>query len=391
MTSRLNLLHDEDWKGLTDVILFGCGRQGKKMYATLSRDFTIRALVDNSPKKQGRIVDGLAILSFDEAKPLMHRYKVIVTASQYYYQVIREQLKAEGLRENVDFIMYQQFVTEWYWKYRGRVNVLKTDISLTTLCTLNCENCMQFLPYWKAGHRKENSIEQIENDLAIYFQSVDYLLDLDVVGGEPFLYRGIKAFIRLVGEKYRDRIGYVGFITNGTIVPDDETLELLARYRMDVSISDYSEDIEYRHKIPELIEKLEAYGIDYMHNKNIDWFDFGFPKDKYHYEGEAAVAHMQCCNSIEHILDEGKLFYCGMEWSAQKGGLYPIEEKAYVNLEAIAAGKRERKDILEMILANIPGGCLDFCKKCGGFGIDNNNRVATAKQLARNPGKEAQK
>ena len=391
MTSRLNLLHDEDWKGLTDVILFGCGRQGKKMYATLSRDFTIRALVDNSPKTQGRIVDGLAILSFDEAKPLMHRYKVIVTASQYYYQVIREQLKAEGLRENVDFIMYQQFVTEWYWKYRGRVNVLKTDISLTTLCTLNCENCMQFLPYWKAGHRKENSIEQIEKDLAIYFQSVDYLLDLDVVGGEPFLYRGIKAFIRLVGEKYRDRIGYVGFITNGTIVPDDETLELLARYRMDVSISDYSEDIEYRHKIPELIEKLEAYGIDYMHNKNIDWFDFGFPKDKYHYEGEAAVAHMQCCNSIEHILDEGKLFYCGMEWSAQKGGLYPIEEKAYVNLEAIAAGKRERKDILEMILANIPGGCLDFCKKCGGFGIDNNNRVATAKQLARNPGKEAQK
>lgn len=389
MTSRLNLLRDEDWKDLTNVILFGCGRQGKKMYATLSRDFTVQALVDNSPKKQGRVVDGLAILSFDEAKPLMHRYKVIVTASQYYYQVIREQLKAEGLRENVDFIMYQQFVTEWYWKYWGRVNVLKTDISLTTLCTLNCENCMQFLPYWKAGHRKENSIEQIGKDLAIYFQSVDYLLDLDVVGGEPFLYRDIKAFIRLVGEKYRGRIGYVGFITNGTLVPDDETLELLARYRMDVSISDYSEDIEYRHKIPELIEKLEAYGIDYMHNKNIDWFDFGFPKDKYYYEGEAAVAHMQCCNSIEHILDEGKLFYCGMEWSAQKGGLYPIEEKAYVDLEAIAAGKRERKDILEMILANIPGGCLDFCKRCGGFGIDNNNRVATAKQLARNPGKEA--
>ena len=389
MTSRLNLLRDEDWKDLTNVILFGCGRQGKKMYATLSRDFTVQALVDNSPKKQGRVVDGLAILSFDEAKPLMHRYKVIVTASQYYYQVIREQLKAEGLRENVDFIMYQQFVTEWYWKYWGRVNVLKTDISLTTLCTLNCENCMQFLPYWKAGHRKENSIEQIGKDLAIYFQSVDYLLDLDVVGGEPFLYRDIKAFIRLVGEKYRGRIGYVGFITNGTLVPDDETLELLARYRMDVSISDYSEDIEYRHKIPELIEKLEAYGIDYMHNKNIDWFDFGFPKDKYHYEGEAAVAHMQCCNSIEHILDEGKLFYCGMEWSAQKGGLYPIEEKAYVDLEAIAAGKRERKDILEMILANIPSGCLDFCKRCGGFGIDNNNRVATAKQLARNLGKEA--
>ena len=90
MNTKLNLLRDEDWKGLTDVILFGCGRQGKKMYATLSRDFTIRALVDNAPAKQGRVVDGNTILSFDAARDLMHRYKVIVTASQYYYQVDRK-------------------------------------------------------------------------------------------------------------------------------------------------------------------------------------------------------------------------------------------------------------------------------------------------------------
>ena len=90
---------------------------------------------------------------------------------------------------------------------------------------------------------------------------------------------------------------------------------------------------------------------------------------------------MQYCNSIEHILDDKKLFYCGLEWSAQKGGLFPIEEKAYVDLEKIEKGEAERKDILEMIMANIEGGCMEFCKVCGGFGIDNNNRVETAKQL----------
>ena len=85
---------------------------------------------------------------------------------------------------------------------------------------------------------------------------------------------------------------------------------------------------------------------------------------------------MQCCNSIEHILDDKKLFYCGLEWSAQKGGLYPIEEKAYVDLVDIKEGRVDRK-------ANIEGGCMEFCKVCGGFGIDNNNRVATAKQMPR--------
>lgn len=381
--TKLNNLEDKYWKKLDKIVIFGFGRQGKKMYSTLKRDFDIAAIVDNSLEKQGRQIDEHIILSFDQAVSFLQQYKIIVTTSQYYYQAIRGQLSSIGLNEYVDYIMYQQFVTEWYYKYRNKVNVLKTDISLTTLCTLNCENCMQFLPYWKDGRRKENPLEEIKENVDIYFACVDYLLDLDVVGGEPFLYRNLNEFIRYIGENYRNRIGYIGFITNGMIVPEEETLELLSKYAMDVSISDYSEDIEYKHQIEKLCEKLEQYDISYMRNKQIDWFDFGFPKDLYHYEGEAAVQHMQCCNSIEHILDDKKLFYCGLEWSAQKGGLYPIEEKAYVNLVDIKEGRADRRDILEMILANIEGGCMEFCKVCGGFGIDNNNRVATAKQMPR--------
>ena len=379
--TKLNNLDDIQWRKLGKIVVFGFGRQGKKMYPTLNRDFDIVAIVDNSSKKQGKQVDGHTILSFDQAVSFLRKYKIIVTTSQYYYQTIRGQLQAIGLVENIDFVMYQQFVTEWYYKFRDQINVLKTDISLTTLCTLNCENCMQFLPYWKEGRRKENSLEKIKEDVDTYFKCVDYLLDLDVVGGEPFLYRNLKDFIIYIGENYRERIGYVGFITNGMIVPRDDIFELLRKYSMDVSISDYSEDIEYKHKIDLLCEKLEEYKISYMRNKHIDWFDFGFPKDLYHYEGEDAVRHMQCCNSIEHILDDKKLFYCGLEWSAQKGGLYPVEEKAYVDLEKIEKGEVKRKSILEMIMANIEGGCMEFCKVCGGLGIDNNNRVETAKQL----------
>lgn len=382
LETKLNRLKDEYWSDLKDIVIFGCGRQGKKMFATLSKDFNIIAVVDNSEKKQGQLFEGMTVESFNQALTKLKTYKVIVTASQYYYQVIREQLIDEaGLEEYKDFVMYQQFVTEWYFKYKGKINVLKTDISLTTKCTLNCENCMQFLPYWKEGKRKENDIREIKDNLDIYFQSVDYVLDFDIVGGEPFLYSKIDEFITYIGEKYRNRVGYIGFITNGMIIPKNSTLELISKYDMDVSISDYSENIIYKHRIPELVELLDKYQIDYMWNKNIDWFDFGFPKDRYHYEGEQAIQHMQCCNSIEHILDDKKLFYCGLEWSAQKGGLYPIEEKAYVDLVRLASDRSERQQILEMILANIEGGCLEFCKVCGGFGIDNNNRVETAKQV----------
>jgi len=380
--TKLDNLRDEDWKDLKDIVIFGFGRQGRKMYKTLKEEFRIAALIDNNKNKQGTSFDGHKILSVEEAGSMIYQYKVIVTTSQYYYQDIREQLSGLGLKENIDFVMYQQFVTEWFYKYRGEIHVLKTDLSLTTKCTLNCENCMQFLPFWK--ETKENSLWEIEEDLAAYFKCVDYLLDLDIVGGEPFLYSRLPEFIRSIGEKYRDRIGYIGFITNGMIVPSEESLELMEKYDMEVSITDYSENITYRHKIPELIKALEEHHIPYMRNINIDWFDFGFPKKKYHYESEAAVAHMQCCNSIEHILDKKRLYYCGLEWSAQKGQLYEDERKGYVDLENLAgAPPEERRAILELVMGNIEGGCLEFCKVCGGFGIDNNNRVDAARQMAR--------
>ena len=129
--TKLNELDDRYWNDLQDIVLFGFGRQGKKMYSTLNSDFNIVAIVDNSPEKQGKKIDDHIILSFDQAKSFLHGYKIIVTTSQYYYQSIREQLAAEGLADNTDYVMYEQFVRESY-------------ISLTTKCTLNCENCMQF-------------------------------------------------------------------------------------------------------------------------------------------------------------------------------------------------------------------------------------------------------
>ena len=186
MQTKLNRLQGEQWQSLKEIVMFGCGRQGKKMHKTLSRDFNIVAIVDNSQEKQGKEIAGSTIKSFGEAYPLLKKYKIIVTASQYYYKDIRQQLMEAGLTENIDFVMYQQFVTEWYYRYRGEVNVLKTDVSRTTHCTLNCEHCMQFLPYWK--NKKENSLEEIKEIRHIYFQCVDYLLVLDIVGGVGFLF-----------------------------------------------------------------------------------------------------------------------------------------------------------------------------------------------------------
>ena len=44
MKKLINLVDDE-WNSLTNMVVFGFGRQGKKVLNTLKKDFTIRAIV----------------------------------------------------------------------------------------------------------------------------------------------------------------------------------------------------------------------------------------------------------------------------------------------------------------------------------------------------------
>ena len=43
----------------------------------------------------------------------------------------------------------------------------------------------------------------------------------------------------------------------------------------------------------------------------------------------------------------------------------------------------DKKNIIECCLGNVDDGYIEFCKVCGGYGNDNDNRVVTAKQKNR--------
>lgn len=379
----INKLDDEKWMVVKKIILFGYGRQGKRLYKALKKDFEIIAIVENDVSKQGEVTEeNVRVISFDEAVLLMKQYKTIVTTAEYHYKEIKEQLKKIGLKEFDDFIMYQQFVSEWYYKYKQKVYLLKTDIMVTPVCSLNCENCSQFIPYWK--DKKSFDLKQLESDLDLYFEIVDFVMDMNIVGGEPFLYDELEEYIRYIGEKYRNRIGYLGIITNGTIVPKDNIIGVMKKYDVGISISDYSKEVDYKEKIDLLCQKLNDNKLNYIRNNNIQWFDFGFPNRPYKYNQENCAQHMTNCNTICHCLNDGKIYYCGTAWAAEKSGIFPKDSKSYVELDKIDINNLEdRKKVIECCLGNVEDGYIEFCKVCGGYGNDNDNRVVTGKQRRR--------
>ncbi len=368
------------WENLKEIILFGFGRQGKKAFETLKLDFQIKAIIENDMSKEGIGSQEIPILFFEKAKDILRDYKIIVTTAERYYVEISEQLSSLGLKENVDYVSYQQFVKEWYFRFQNKLYIPKTDLPITSFCSLNCEKCHIFIPYWK--NKAEYELEMLKHSVDAYFKYVDYVLDMDILGGEPLLYRHLDDIILYIGEKYRKQIGYLGLITNGTIVPKDTTIELLKKYNMHVSISDYSKELNYKDKIDALCEKLEMGNIRYLRNDDITWFDFGLPTDKVRYLGDEAVKHMKCCNTIYHVIHEGKFYCCGTAWAAQKSGLFPVSDYGYVNLDNKGCEMYEmKKKILECSLGIIQNGYLEFCQVCGGFGSDNVTKVPTAKQI----------
>ncbi len=99
------------------------------------------------------------------------------------------------------------------------------------------------MPYWK--NKKESKYEAIKEDIDLYFRCVDYVFDMEIVGGESLLHTELAEILEYIGEKYNSKIGYLGIITNGTILPSQNIISILKEYGIGVSISDYSKKLYY--------------------------------------------------------------------------------------------------------------------------------------------------
>lgn len=379
MDTKIDRLEDAYWKDLKDIAIFGYGRYGSRIFPFLKRNFNIVAIIDNDKNKEGKVIDGISIMSVKEAGNILRSYRTIVTTQAFFYTPICNQLQELGLVENVDFTVWNQFFSEWYYKYKDMICLEKTDIPITSFCSLNCVSCSAFTPYIK--QKRHESPEQIERSISLFFENVDRVQDMNLYGGEPFLHPQLCEIIEML-SKYRERIGYLGIITNGTIIPDIRVIELLEKYNIGISISDYSNSIDYKGTLDRLCELLEAHQISVTRTVNMVWFDLGFPRKKIHYDIAEAKTHMICCNTACHDLMDGKIYYCIADRAAQTGGLIPASEKSYIDLTKIDKSDPEsRKAILELCAGNIEGGSLDFCKVCGGFGSDNCDEIPAAKQF----------
>ena len=366
----------EDWYHIDSIVLYGAGTVSRICENLFNKvDIDIKYVIDGDTKKQGQFWNGIPIVSFESIKDVIGSYKIVVMAAHTAFNSISQFLCSKGLKEFKDYCRIGQFMCEWLWNVKQMNGVFHVDMTVTTRCTLNCKHCNMFIPYYE--YKFDYSFDELKHNIDLFFERIDYVAYLGLIGGEPTLNQALPVIIEYLYQNYKNQFGKITFTSNGTIKPSEKLTQVLSTYDCMMEISDYSNNVPYEAKLEEVIEYLEINKISYSIRQTLIWTDFGFPNTKLARSKEEIERHLKLCRPEWNGINDGKFYYCNVSWSAEKSGLFHLDDMDYVVLDEIdPSDKQDCHRIVEL-----SRGTSTFCKLCGGCGRDNTRYVPTGIQI----------
>ena len=124
----------EDWgdvKPQGELVLYGMGRIGRRVFPTLSKDFRISVVIDKDTKE--KYIENIKILQLPDAMKALQgkNVKIVVTTVLAAYKEIAKELKSNGLQEYKDFCHFERFAGEWNLRWQNRCVLSKIDTVIT--------------------------------------------------------------------------------------------------------------------------------------------------------------------------------------------------------------------------------------------------------------------
>ena len=362
------------WKNYKKVSIFGLGHICKNSMEEVQKFSEINYILDNDPKLEGEQFKGIPVKHFAKKSQYL-KEKILISV---HYKEIKEELEELGLQEEVDFLAIEKYITMMQWFVCGSLYLNEVHMSVTTKCSLNCQKCNMFMPHYDSPFHVE--LDTLMSDVDALFAKVDMVSTLALLGGEPLLYPQLVELIEYINKKYKQKIGTIEIITNGTIIPKEDMLVRLKDNGVFFRISDYSQAICYEEKLMRLKEQLENHQIEYYVNSSLNWLDFGFPENPICLADEKVYQHMLDCAPAFKGLNDRKLYYCHIVWSADKCGIYKEKPSDYIDLQ-----KETREYIFRYFIGEVQKP-VSLCKYCAGCSSDNLNVIPVGVQQKREKG-----
>lgn len=227
-------------------------------------------------------------------------------------------------------------------------------ITLGSVCTLKCKNCIEAVPYCKEkGFEKK---DEILMDLVTVASACDFISVLEVVGGEPLLHPELGEIIN--GILKIENIGSIALFTNGTVSPNKELLEVLSNERIEVYISNYDKFIsaEQRTKVRNTIEAFKKNNIQYVVGKNTNWLECAGFKYQNRDKEKLVNSYKDCYLRNCHRMYRGTIYVCPYQFAGVRLG--KLRRNNVIQIY-------DEKESLESKLENISRfEYIEACKYC---------------------------
>jgi organic radical activating enzyme len=285
------------------------------------------------------------------------KYKIIVVSDAKKNSYFKN-LKELGYKYYEDFFDYKEFGAFYPLIKENKTHIWRADIMLTEKCTLNCTFCNMYMPHYK--NPKHKNFVKFKIDIDLFFATVDFVSLFHLVGGEPLMNPEIEKIIEYIGTKYRKKIGKLLITTNGTLTPNDKVIQLIKKFHLLVSVSDYTNEVSYKRRFDLLINILKKNSIPYFIRKDIFWTDFGHPEE-IKFNDIEVVDHFKKCTAPYKGINDGKYYFCHLNTSAVQAKLIKDDENDYYPLK-----KRDKLGLLAHDLGYLTKGYSTFCKNCNG-------------------------
>lgn len=357
------------------IIVFGATLTGvlvKKVLMSLGVE--IECFMDNDPQKIGEVLDGKTIKSPVDGIAQYRTAKIILSINSYKtYDQIFNQLIDLGYSNVFDHNMMifayniylmkrtvssQTFAQKLDGVARNTSNLVidHTLVILTDQCTLNCRQCGHLVPYYKNPQHYDK--HQIIESVKRFAESVDRIELLSLLGGEPMLHPDLVEICREVSEI--SNIKFIRLVTNGTVVPSVNELQLLKQSITYVSVSDYG---LYSHSKIDLIEKLDDVGILYeVNDENTPWFAIDLPTKNKSFE-ESLIKYQSCiwgrgCSAIQN----GEFHICNYSATGGRLSYIPKVDGDFVNLlDTKCTTQMLRTQLFDLLNRTSPVVACEYC------------------------------
>lgn len=296
------------------------------------------------------------------------------------YEETVEYLTQVGFEENRNLFQGEVFSMLYDVYIRNEIKIDRIEIFLTSCCTLNCEKCIAYIPYFDKP--KVMPLQSLKDDADLLFSKVDYVYKMKLLGGEVLLYPYLVEYVDYLYDNYRDKIGSIRIGSNGTIFPTQAVLEMCKRDKVTVDVSDYTLAVPNMCMLDEVKRICEEHEVLVdVKRTGEQWLDMGFPNDIPEKKNEAQLReHFHKCAMFCRQFNNGKYYFCCSNFAAVYAGLFPDDENNYFDFKQ----NFTKKELMEYELGYSTLGHTTFCDVCKGCSEEVNQcSTPVAKQMVR--------